>query len=397
MRHGYGVMKYPSGNNYEGMWRNDLKHGNGVMTWRDVDELYTGSWFNGHPHGYGEHIWGDSTAKTVKKQMCNLYRGNFNRGKREGLGTFFYMNGSQYTGQWVNDMKEGEGVFIHPDGKIYAGLFLANRMVPVNDQQSVQPRATDDVNPQYSLNIDDVFQRFPVTTDAVDYNQSYEFKKKELERVLLKYNHCIKQAHKRYCEMTNRVRSKEVLALLTAAQTNTVGLNNHDKIVQTIRNARNFSKRLFCMNLGHMTRFLHESGLVDSTFTSYDVARCLRRMKSNQETTAVTLLQEYKRQSARLEGSSELDTSLVSDFEADLQITPVLDSYYDTAAANNKDFDISAAQPILEREFCELFVRCIAEQVSRRGSEVGHMTLYRNIYQSLAEKVIAFTTFLFWL
>jgi hypothetical protein len=58
---------------------------------------------------------------TMKKQMCNIYRGNFLQGRREGFGTFFYLNGSQYTGYWVNNMKEGTGLYIYPDGKIFSG------------------------------------------------------------------------------------------------------------------------------------------------------------------------------------------------------------------------------------------------------------------------------------
>ncbi len=76
-RHGYGVMRYGSGNTYEGQWQLDHKHGFGVMIWRDMDETYIGEWLDDLPHGYGEHIWGDSTAKTVKKQHCNMYRGDF--------------------------------------------------------------------------------------------------------------------------------------------------------------------------------------------------------------------------------------------------------------------------------------------------------------------------------
>jgi hypothetical protein len=39
-------MKYKSGNNYEGEWVNDKKCGTGVMTWLDLDEVYTGEYNN---------------------------------------------------------------------------------------------------------------------------------------------------------------------------------------------------------------------------------------------------------------------------------------------------------------------------------------------------------------
>lgn len=85
-------------------------------------KIQAGQWENDEPHGIGEHIWGEGTMKgSMKKQLCNMYRGSFVAGKREGFGTFFYMNGSQYTGYWKNNMKDGTGVHIFSDGKIFAG------------------------------------------------------------------------------------------------------------------------------------------------------------------------------------------------------------------------------------------------------------------------------------
>ena len=38
---------YPSGNIYEGMWVNDVRHGEGTMRWFDKNQTYTGTWENG--------------------------------------------------------------------------------------------------------------------------------------------------------------------------------------------------------------------------------------------------------------------------------------------------------------------------------------------------------------
>jgi MORN repeat len=42
LRDGYGTMRYASGSSYEGFWKEDRKCGQGVMIWKDVDEVYTG-------------------------------------------------------------------------------------------------------------------------------------------------------------------------------------------------------------------------------------------------------------------------------------------------------------------------------------------------------------------
>ena len=42
-REGFGVMIYPSGNSYEGMWLEDKKCGLGAMIWKSIDEVYTGN------------------------------------------------------------------------------------------------------------------------------------------------------------------------------------------------------------------------------------------------------------------------------------------------------------------------------------------------------------------
>lgn len=102
LREGYGQMKYSSGNTYEGEWCLDKKCGRGVMNWRHSDELYTGDWMDDHPHGFGEHIWGGRDHKIAGKQVCNIYRGDWHYGARQGQGTFFYANGSQYSGNCTN-------------------------------------------------------------------------------------------------------------------------------------------------------------------------------------------------------------------------------------------------------------------------------------------------------
>lgn len=48
---------YPSGNYFEGEWKNDKKEGRGTMNWTDIREKYVGQWRNNYQEGWGVHIW----------------------------------------------------------------------------------------------------------------------------------------------------------------------------------------------------------------------------------------------------------------------------------------------------------------------------------------------------
>lgn len=130
-RHGKGAMVYPSGNRYSGGWANDLKHGHGTMEWKDRQETYVGMWARDKPHGRGSHVWQEvrPLQNTTQKQLCNRYEGAFRDGLRDGMGAFYYSNGSKYEGAWEANKKHGRGVFTFEDGEIYDGEFIQDRMV----------------------------------------------------------------------------------------------------------------------------------------------------------------------------------------------------------------------------------------------------------------------------
>lgn len=202
LRDGYGTMRYPSGNTYEGEWSLDKKCGNGVMIWKDVDEIYLGNWADDQPHGYGEYIWADSAAKpSLKRCMCNMYRGNWTGGTRSGHGSFFYSDGSQYTGEWTDNQKDGSGVYCHADGRVHFGFYAADRML-LND---ALPKETDAVTPQIKLHIEDVL------TNACPGDVEYaNYATKTIERLILRYNSTIRAVCKRYTDLSNSKRKCSV-------------------------------------------------------------------------------------------------------------------------------------------------------------------------------------------
>ena len=53
----------------------------------------------------------------------STYRGQYNRGNREGFGEAVYTDGSIYQGSWMGDKRSGQGRMVYPDGSLYQGLW----------------------------------------------------------------------------------------------------------------------------------------------------------------------------------------------------------------------------------------------------------------------------------
>ena len=419
-------MKYPSGNHFEGEWKNDQKNGYGIMIWRDLDEVYTGNWIDDKPHGYGEHIWGDSSAKTIKKQNCNIYRGNYEDGKRCGFGTFFYMNGSQYSGQWREDMKEGPGIFIYPDGRIVAGNYYNNRLVQSMDEEFNNQRVTEDINPQYHLNLLSIFNSYPL----IEYNPLLSMEEREkgqkkiisdCERLLLKYNSYIKTTYRHYNELNNKQRLREIpyippieqifsSSIAISSILSTEERNRFSKFLKSTVNARIINKRFYCFSLEFMIRFFREISLINEYYNCYDVVKMFCTMKEDQLTVSIKqysdllqmMINEKNRASVNaspsnngtdteaisvgdnngeeLEQGSQADSvsSLLS--EVELKIGRLLDDYQEIYGFDPNYYQ-QIHQPMLEHEFIELFVRVVAERQVRLGESL-------NLYHAV-EKVLA--------
>ena len=168
-----------------------------------------GFWKDDKCHGDGEHLWGEGGGPPRSNRVrCNLYRGEWAYGLRTGKGSFFYADGSLYTGHWANNMKEGEGTFKHTSGKISRGFFTKDRSTEV-----VGTRATENVDVQIILNIQDCLLSHPKPFSEIKDGttpQTPPALKSSLEKLLLRFNSQIKLLYRRYVEIANRRRAKEI-------------------------------------------------------------------------------------------------------------------------------------------------------------------------------------------
>ena len=133
--HGYGIMKYNNGNQYEGPWvngkmegahgnykhkvlgityvghfANDKKHGHGTLTMKNGDK-YDGEYVAGYKEGKGRF-----TSAAIGE-----YVGDYKQGKMSGRGAFHYKGGSKYQGEFQNHKRHGRGTLTNSDGTFYDG------------------------------------------------------------------------------------------------------------------------------------------------------------------------------------------------------------------------------------------------------------------------------------
>lgn len=107
--HGSGIFEYPSGDIFEGEWRNGWRaDGFGVMRWPEGQ--YEGEWKHDRRHGSGKMRYANG----------DIFEGLWHNDSRvDGEGRTLYANGDVYQGEFVNDMRHGEGTIV------YSGAGLA--------------------------------------------------------------------------------------------------------------------------------------------------------------------------------------------------------------------------------------------------------------------------------
>ena len=92
-RHGTGRYIYPNGDTYDGYWVNDIRQGEGTLTYDNDSKTYVGNFVSDLFNGWGAlHIIGGEK-----------YEGEWKDGKKHGEGTYYYPLGNTYIGDWVDD------------------------------------------------------------------------------------------------------------------------------------------------------------------------------------------------------------------------------------------------------------------------------------------------------
>ena len=66
----------------------------------------------------------ETSDVSIQYETGGYYEGEFNDGKRHGIGSYELPNGYKYTGNWVNGEIFGHGEAQYPNGSSYQGTFV---------------------------------------------------------------------------------------------------------------------------------------------------------------------------------------------------------------------------------------------------------------------------------
>lgn len=102
--------------------------GRGTYEWVD-GRKYEGEWAKDEMHGSGVYTWPDGRK----------YVGEFQKGKKHGWGTLEETAGT-YVGEWANNLKHGKGTYSYKDdARVVRGIWFENVLKEINEQ--IDPNA----------------------------------------------------------------------------------------------------------------------------------------------------------------------------------------------------------------------------------------------------------------
>jgi hypothetical protein len=125
LREGEG-KHYTAEGYYDGNFKDDMYDGEGTLfLWNDKTNcerkgrwaFYSGNWIRGKMDGKGVRY--DLNGDT--------YDGDFSRGKRKGEGVMYYYNGDIYMGGWDNDLRNGRGELKKVNGDLFIGEYVNDK------------------------------------------------------------------------------------------------------------------------------------------------------------------------------------------------------------------------------------------------------------------------------
>ena len=136
----FGVKKWKDGSKFLGTFKDSLANGWGILFNYDI-EIFKAYFINNEVNGFGEYIHKNGYINIgywecdfqigigyeIMGDACN-YFGEFNNGKKNGIGRYKWIDDSYYEGEVKNNFFDGFGSYLYFDGRKYEGQWKKNRI-----------------------------------------------------------------------------------------------------------------------------------------------------------------------------------------------------------------------------------------------------------------------------
>jgi antitoxin component YwqK of YwqJK toxin-antitoxin module len=76
--------------------------------------MYEGEWQGGKKNGKGKYFWSNG----------QVYEGEFKDNECHGAGVLYYLCGKKFEGQWKNGKKTGRCTYTWPNGSQYSVIYI---------------------------------------------------------------------------------------------------------------------------------------------------------------------------------------------------------------------------------------------------------------------------------
>ena len=119
--HGIGACYYTNGSKYQGNWINRYPNGRGTKI-SPEGKKWTGNWKKGQPLDENGEIIAVLFPEESKNELeVNIQSGCISGDCETGNGIFAYANGARFEGQFQSGKPNGEGSFYYEDESTYTG------------------------------------------------------------------------------------------------------------------------------------------------------------------------------------------------------------------------------------------------------------------------------------
>ena len=113
--------------------QNIIVNGPAIFINKPLNYSFIGEYKKNRPYGYGllsylgdslEGIWNGRNLKGIGEEILSdetFYRGEFDKGMKNGIGIYRWPDGTIYQGEWKDNQMKGLGCIIYLDDRIYEG------------------------------------------------------------------------------------------------------------------------------------------------------------------------------------------------------------------------------------------------------------------------------------